>query len=169
MGNSQQNNGGSNKFLLWAIVIAIIYSLYSNNNEKKESGLNIKIGASNLEEINSNLQIINDRLNILDNDLNTSMRETSKYQLNLAVLDNTPCFDCHIDRKLLLPMRNISKQEFLEVLRQGNSVTRSKGMPKFKTTGNPDDPLVFTTSKATWIYEMLYLREPIRKCNKKEN
>lgn len=113
-------------FNFWFFLAVCLICYFTFNSIEKLENLHAKTGESILR-VETEITAIGKKLEI---DKQEKLLDF-KVKKNIQVFNGTSCVQCHNDRVLSLPINKISLEEAMLIVRNGNEVTKAKGMPTY--------------------------------------
>lgn len=110
-----------------------------------------------VETIKAYQQALNTRLDVKELDTLYEL----KLLRNKEMLGDTSCGECHNSSDTALPIRKISLNEAINVVRFGNERSTAMGMPIYKSFNNGKDPFITDSGLKTRL-EQLYTDELLK-------
>lgn len=149
--------------LIYAIIIAILGVLYLIFSDIVELKNSINVIKEQAKEINAAQSSLNKRLDVREIDKLYEL----KLAKNLEVLGDISCGECHNASDMALPIRKITLNEAIAIVRFGNERTNKLGMPTYKSYNNGKDPFIADSGLKKRL-EILYTDELLKTAVNKE-
>lgn len=117
------------KNYIFVFIIAFVIFLYLGNDFKETNLKNMEFIKNQLKIDEALLQLLLRKQEI---DYKTQ-QNVIKLETNRRVFENTDCLNCHNRPALALPIRKITLNEAMEIVRSGTEASLKGGMPLYNT------------------------------------